>query len=142
MRCPDCNKFVAQETGDPEINVDLDVDTDPPGPPVATFDASAHLAVVCADCGTDLKETDFEFPGESFSESAVAEHVGDGHELEAEVENEQATERFEGSGRGQRHFYGVEFDVVLRCKCRDRDVPVDTVHCTEEIQASQMDELA
>lgn len=139
MRCPDCNKFVAQEVQDPEIELEEDIDTGAE-PPTATFNATARIVVVCADCGTELKEASFDFDGE-MDEDEVAAHVGEGHELSLELDDEEATERSEGKGRSwTKHFYGVKFTVGLNCKCKEKG-PVYSEYYSDEIPASAMDEL-
>jgi len=48
MRCPDCNKFVSQEAGDPETSEDVSGDT---------LTVEVRIVQNCVECGTELKES-------------------------------------------------------------------------------------
>lgn len=53
MRCPDCNKFVSMDLGEPEVeSIDIDVD--------GTVTASVLISRNCSDCGTTLKQGSLE----------------------------------------------------------------------------------
>lgn len=54
MRCPDCNKFVAyDDSNEPEAD-DVDIDRD------GHVSGSIRVYLTCAECGTDLKEANFD----------------------------------------------------------------------------------
>jgi hypothetical protein len=54
-RCPDCNKFVGLENGEPEIN-SLDVTPNTGG--ILRVEADIRHVRQCADCSNELKEID------------------------------------------------------------------------------------
>lgn len=54
MRCPDCNKFVSMENGDPEVDR-LEVEMSGNESYIVTMEAS--LVRNCAECSTELKRT-------------------------------------------------------------------------------------
>lgn len=56
MRCPDCNRFVSMDNGDPEFN---SLDAVLSGSDVHV-DASVRSVRNCADCGTELKSLDLD----------------------------------------------------------------------------------
>lgn len=132
MRCPDCTKFVSMETGDPEVN---NVEVDDSG----HVTAEVRIVRNCADCGTELKSADFTLEGDVDAEFADA-HSGEGHTLEAEEGDSEATERSEGRGRGLRSFYGVELQVNVKCGCKAEEADETSITLADEMQASAMDE--
>ena len=70
----------------------------------------------------------------------VGEHTGGGHGLKAEWDAPtEVTERTEGKGRGLKTFFGVEFEVRVKCSCGE---DVGSVTLKDDIQTSSMDEMA
>ena len=53
MRCPDCEKFVPFEPGDPEISGE-EVDN-------GTVTGQVRIVLTCGECGTELKEANLDF---------------------------------------------------------------------------------
>jgi len=119
-RCPDCNKFVGVDSSE-EPQVDLNVDEQ------GNVDVTAEIANNCDQCGTTM------FTGSldgTVDASEIVEPDGmtltawldtltpaqkDSMELEVNESGTDRTDRYEGKGRGARHFYGcqVDFEVVL-----------------------------
>ncbi len=64
MRCPDCNRFVSQEAGEPEVD---DSTSD------MQVSLSVRIVQNCAECGTELKEATLEI------ERDLDEEVGEAH---------------------------------------------------------------
>lgn len=102
---------------------------------------------ICAVCGTAMVE----YPEES--EARKRQHFDaikggcprceveaaiEGREFEAEASDPEPTERGEGMGRYRKQFYGVELDVTVTCSACGHD---ETVHLSDDIQASYMDDL-
>lgn len=131
MRCPDCNKFVGLEMGDPEIE-EIEIDED------GRIDATVHIVRQCAECSTDLKEATLEMSGEIPVEIAD-KHKGDDCELEIEGEAEAIEE---GGGRYAKSYYGASVNYTVRCSCQDaKDDPIYEGSLDEKIAASEMDEM-
>jgi hypothetical protein len=144
MICPSCNKFATQST-DTEPELDLDVDD------TGTVTGTARIVITSECCGDELKEAVFDV--EIDLSEQCKRHIWEGHELNLE-ETAEVTERYETtitrtlkSGkvvtkaippRYQKHYYGVEGEVTVACKCGKL-----SVHGTfsDEIPASAMDEL-
>lgn len=121
MRCPDCNKFVSQEAGDPEVD-DLSYSN-------GTITGQVHITQNCAECGTLLKEAYLDIEIDSrFC-------TGDDHEVSLD-ESVSDTERSEGSGRYRKQFYGADLTVKLTCSCGKSA----EVEWHDDIAASGMDE--
>ena len=152
MRCPDCNKFVAYDEAEPEIDDD--------SPEVGDGNISFNVRIVnnCADCGTELKEASFD-PEVSFDEEIIKAHTGNDHELSVEISDaervqdsepkpKQVKDRKTGeikmkypNPRYVKTLYGFACDVYLYCKCTP-DVSLETLHAEDYVTASGMDELA
>lgn len=142
MRCPDCNKFVGNEPGEVEINT-LEVDG-------SEIRCEARLPINCADCGSELKEGNFELYEEIDTE-IVEKHEGEGHELEIEedgtdiIDEYQTTDRHGKpikSSRYQKHLYGVTVNCTLRCSCQESGAePLACFTLEDKMAASCFDEL-
>lgn len=135
MRCPDCNKFVSNEDGEPE----------PESPEINghQVDLDVRRVILCAECGTDLKEVmlslsmdiispDDAVPEEGKSECAEHEWKMDG---EPDVEN---MDRSEGQGRGRKQFYGVTVNGNVICPICGMKGQYDGA---DDVQSSHMDDL-
>lgn len=80
MRCPDCNKFVGMENGEPEINnIEASHLTG------LQFSVNADVRGVrqCANCGTDLKDLSMDVEGTC--------DIGESEEWKKLTPEEQAT---------------------------------------------------
>lgn len=51
MRCPDCSKFVSMDMSYPELESNLEFDTE-----MQTVTGTVRIERNCAECGTPLKE--------------------------------------------------------------------------------------
>lgn len=156
MRCPDCCKMVSYDEAEPE-----DAEVNVNGTDVSV---SVRITNNCADCGTELKEANFELEGD-FSEAAGAHECTfdevegeakrepvekDAREYEAEVESTERTSRsgyfdkktgkfVNAGGRYAKTFYGVSVEVKITCSECNGDVTTLTLE--DDVQASGMDEL-
>lgn len=124
MRCPDCNKFVSGELEDPHVD-DVDVAD---GQVLLT----TSITLVCADCGTPLKEAEFQQTAE-LPPAVVAAHAG--HALSVAVSDAEPTE--EKGPRGAT-LYGFVASVAVTCAC---GVSIAPVQFAEEIKVAAMDDL-
>jgi hypothetical protein len=139
MRCNDCNKFVGQEPGEPEAELEaerIDATTN-----AVQVTGSIRLAVVCAECGTDLKEATFDVD-ETIEIEGHRPTDDETHDLEVEIDQCEATETYKGRegapARYQKHYYGVDCQFSISCSCGQlRDV---NGSYNDEVQASGMDE--
>ena len=129
MRCPDCNRFVANEETDPEVELDLN------GEEVT---ASVRIVNACSDCSSELSEASFDF-SESIDEAIIKAHNGEGHDLEVEESAAERESRTEGKGRGCRTFYGARVDWALKCACQAEALVTGSFQ--DDCQASSMDSL-
>jgi Zn ribbon nucleic-acid-binding protein len=117
-RCPDCNKFVGVELGDGEDVDNLEIvcsgieaDSEDIEENV-DLSGEVRLVLNCLECGTELKEATVQL-----EETIQFTHLIKGCQGEVEIDQNdiQTTDRFEGKGRGAKHFYGVEVTVSLDC---------------------------
>lgn len=135
MRCPDCAKFVSMETNDPEVET-IDIDE------AGNVTATVRVVRVCADCGTELKETTLEMETdvsiEGHDSEATNDDGSDKHELLVEETNVEATERSVGKGRYARSYFGACVSFKVTCKCGGLD---ETGDLSDDCQASYFDEL-
>jgi hypothetical protein len=141
MRCPDCNKFVSFEERDPEVQ-SLEVDED------GNVRAEIRLVNACSECGTELKEANFELEADHCEECKG--HQGEGHDLTVE---EQGCDRGSRSGyfdrkkkvwvnkygRYAKTMYSVSLDYTITCTCGKLESISGTIE--DEVQASGMEEL-
>lgn len=150
MRCPDCNKFVAYDEQDPEI------DDESPDAGDGNLTVSVRIVNACADCGTELKEASFD-PEFEFDENLIKAHSGEGHELSVQIDGAERVQDVEPkpkevkdrktgemkmkypNPRYTKTLYGFAFDADLNCICQTD--PVETVHVEDYIPASYMDEM-
>jgi endogenous inhibitor of DNA gyrase (YacG/DUF329 family) len=135
-RCPDCNKFVPVESGEPEVqSVSVEDSQRDGGKETGNVNAEVRLTVVCGECSTELSEavlTEFaQFELEHKSQDCSGE-------LEAEEGDVEATDDYEGKGRGMKHFYGATLSVRVYCPECEAEVEVE-VDFRE--QASSFDSL-
>jgi len=142
MRCPDCGKFVSLDSDvEPEINSE-EIALDPDDT-TATVTFDCKIVNQCADCGTELTESEFNIE----VEVEVPLVLACGHaraDLTVEVDAER-TSRSEGKGRGTKTFYGADGYVRVLCPhCKD-EKPDENLIAKEawgdDIQASHMESL-
>lgn len=126
--------------GDPEFNLEVSAQED--GSALVTGDVRIHTQ--CGECFTDLSETnqDVEIEIEVQHQEECSQHeegtdvVYPEFSLEEEVESE---DRYEGKGRGVKHFYGARLSVKVTCeRCGAEGSGEQLV----EEQASSMDSLS
>ncbi len=153
-RCPDCNKFVSLDSSqDPEVTIDVDE--------TGEVTCAFQIANACEQCGTEMFTADFdtsvsadgitrsedEKTLEKFlAECKAAKETGalaidedDEIDLEVDESDLERTDRFEGKGRGARHYYGAK--VGFTVKVTFRGVTHEFEGSVEdEIQASSMDQ--
>lgn len=141
MRCPDCNKFVpltepeSDNTDDPNVTVDKDPET---GKQSVMIEVSAHITRACEECGTELKEAQFDLTSDPIDVPDGHPDGEDVHDIEAEVVSDEATSRFVGKGRYTQSFYGVALSVEVKCACGGWSA---TVELSDDVAASGMDEM-
>lgn len=141
MRCPDCNKFVSQEAGEPEISLEVD------GSEVR---CEARLPINCAECGSELKEGNFQME-EQLPEDIAKDHDGDGHDLEVEEDGQDIIDDYKTKDRHgkpiknpryQTHEYGVSVNFSVRCSCQEKGAePLFSGTLEDKMPASSFDEL-
>jgi hypothetical protein len=150
-RCPDCNKFVSLDSSqDPEVTIDVDE--------TGEVTCAFQIANACEQCGTEMFTAQFdtsvsadgitrsedsktlaEFLGECKAKVAEGETEDDEIDLEVDESDLERTDRYEGKGRGQRHYYGAK--VGFTVKATFRGVTHEFEGSVEdEIQASSMDQ--
>ncbi len=126
MRCPDCNRFVAYNQDDPEVELEVTSEG---------VTGDVRIVLTCEQCGTELKESTFEVS----TDDDLTGHEGDEHELDVEADAEPTT-RTEGHGRGTKTFYGYHMTYKVTCSCTPGQ-PVLSEEWGDDVQASSMDEL-
>jgi hypothetical protein len=138
MRCPDCNKFVAFDEADPEVD-SLEISED------GAVTVGIRIVNTCADCGTELKEAMFELE----EEAAIPDgHLDEGHELMIQECGSERTQRsgyikkgvfVPAGGRYAKTFYGASVDYEITCSCGEMEPVQGTL--MDDVQASSMDEM-
>jgi hypothetical protein len=103
-RCPDCNRFVSLEMEEPEIEA---CDVDPGG----ELEITARLVKVCAECGTEIRECYLEIT-KTFSCPPWDSDDAPESTVDVEYDDFENTERYEGKGRYQKTFHGIEGSVT------------------------------
>lgn len=138
MRCPDCNKFVGQEIGDPEVTIDI-TDERADSDNTVTISGDVRVVLNCAECGTELKSGDFTIE----EEVEIEGHRGDDHALEVEETNVEGTERQDGkpgtASRYRRTFYGASVGWQITCSCKPGEA-IEEGEWHDDMQASSFDE--
>jgi len=136
-RCADCNKFVSYGDIQTEI-VSEQADDD-------LLTIEVRIALTCADCGAEVKETTLEF-SEEINHDCEAE-PGEGDQFEITASSADATERRQDkdrhgkpikSSRYAKQFYGASVAAEVKCNwCGETfDVSGDV-----EEQASAFEEM-
>lgn len=142
MRCPDCNKFVGQDPGEPEVQ-SIEINN-------GEVQIEARLPVTCNECGNELKEGTFTMEETIPSEIADA-HEGEGHELEVEEDDCEAVDEYQTTDRHgkpiksvryQKHLYGVRVGFSVTCSCQAAGAePLFSGEVSDTMPAGAMDEL-
>lgn len=140
MRCPDCNKFVGNELGDPELNLDnvtLDYDEKEKTFLPAVITGDLRLVLTCSECSNELAEAN---PSIEI-EVELQHQESDKHEVEVKDEEASGTDRYDGKpntpSRYRRHYYGAEVSGTVVCSCGAKASFSQTV----EEQAGSFDPL-
>jgi len=156
-RYPDCNKFVSLDSSqDPEVTIDVDED----GEVTCAFE----IANACEQCGTEMFTAQFDTSvsadaiTRSEDEKTLAQFLTEckakvaevhgseedgaedlGIDLEVDESDLERTDRFEGKGRGQRHYYGAKVGFTVKATFRGVTHEFEG-YVEDEIQASSMDQ--
>lgn len=128
MRCPSCEKFVSyDDSTEPEVDAQLSA---------GHIGGSVRIVLTCADCGEELKEGNFDLDADV---SVPGEHEGEDHDLDVTVASSELTSAQRGRGRRAPTFYGYSVELEIGCSCGWR--AEEEVTLTDDMQASEMDEL-
>lgn len=115
MRCPDCNKFVSLENNEePNIEPSCAVDSGR-----ATIGATVELGRNCAECSQELKMCSVD--ADEVQVEIPKEHLGEGHDIEAEVEIDSVDES--GGSRYKKNIITASMTYTLRCSYQKREEP-------------------
>lgn len=125
MRCNNCNKFVSQDEGDPELSNEE----------ISEGHVTAECRIVqnCQECSTELKDYTFNI---ELSTKEFNKCKGDEHDIEVEFSEPASTSRIEGKGRRFRTFYGATAECHVKCSCGKEE----NLEWSDECQASDMEE--
>lgn len=142
-RCPSCEKFVALEAGDPEVQ-SSEVDE------TGQVSVEVRFVLTCQDCGEEMKETTFNFdkvPDELENHLEAHREAGDKDvSLSLEEPSFEAEDRYEDKDRKgkkiknyryMKHMWGVRGEATVECSCGKSF----SLELFDEVQASGMDEL-
>lgn len=123
MRCPECKRFVSVEQGDPTDGLVLEINEE-------AVTGEVHLTIICAECNTELAEADVEvempFKLEHVGECGPDELTGIQPVVTMSDETAIADDRYEGKGRGTRHFYGADVEATVTCLTCDAKTVVES----------------
>ena len=127
-RCPSCNKFVAFEELEPEVeNLEIDYE--------GNVSAEVRIVNACTECGEELTEAHFEAEGTVELPAACKE----GHEHEMEIEegdaertnpNHMPASSRQVLSRYRNTYYGFELTAVVTCQ-----------HCLFETEITFADDI-
>jgi hypothetical protein len=121
-----------------EPEVDLEVDED------GMVTGTARIVLTCAECGTELKEANFD--AEVDLSDWAEKHQGEKHSLEVEASNSEMTQRSQTHDRHgrkiklaryMRSYYGVSVQAQVKCSCGEETEGT----FEDEVMASGMDEM-
>lgn len=139
MRCPDCNKMVSYDT---------EVEPEEQDEPTVTEDghltASYRRVLTCADCGTELKESLFEFDLDLVFDPPLSAECEHEWEVDVSASPTEDVQRIDRRGkpitnpRYQARLYGVELSGSVKCTACNGSAEVSV---SDTVQASSMDEL-
>lgn len=149
MRCPDCNKFVSMENGDPEVN---SLEATWQGNGVINVTADLELFRNCADCGTQLKsaqpsiETDLDLAEQeawrALPEDKRARILA---ALEADsaivnVDNGDPSVDESGGGRYAKNMITVTLPITIKIEAGELDRVEFSADLSESLAASEFEE--
>lgn len=129
MRCPDCNKFVGLDFGDPEVQ-SLEVDDS------GTITCEVRIVRCCAECGQEMKEATLSME----CDAPTGLTVGERDDAEWEVEEESVEQVEEGGGRYAKSYFGATVVAKLTVTV-DGKATSESVELTDKVAASEMDEM-
>lgn len=150
MRCENCAKFVSYE--DPPTAELQSVEKDGSD----GLRATVRVALLCAECSNELKESEIETEAKIEHECKLADKrktgdpvviVGSDEQYEIEADGDpEGTSRREAKtpkgklipGRYQKQFYGFELSTTVKCNCCGESFDVEI---KDDQQASHFDEL-
>lgn len=152
MRCPDCSKFVSMDNGDPDEN---SIEVTLSGSSFE-IEASYRHTRNCADCGTELKEYEFNPTGSvdfedmdklkkvdgselTADEKATLEAAIDDGTAECEIESTSTSVDEAGGGRYKKNMLTLTVDYLLTITAGEIQVEY-TGQITEETNAGSYDE--
>lgn len=139
MRCPDCNKFVAYD--EPEVEIQ--------SADISSNDATvcARVVLKCADCGGELKDAEIESSMSIEHDCPKGENEKREFEWEDEPQDGDATSRTQTTDRHgkpiklsryMKQFYGFECGGSVKCPDCLKVISLDF---SGEEQASGFNEL-
>jgi hypothetical protein len=150
-RCPDCNKFVGLQAGDPEAQE----------PELNGCEVSVEVRVVlnCTECDGEMKEWNIELMGDipnALQDHIVAhEEAKEKYEITVTADDPTVDDSYRPSKlpeidkktgkprhvpfRFQTHYYQVSCTINFECSCGKKDF--GTLDLTEENAASGFDDL-
>ena len=134
-RCPSCNLLCSVEQGEPELtSEELNVDS---RTQEGSVTADVRVVLNSACCGDEIAEANLQYEKDvELKHDHNTKQFGEpSYELEITAEN---NDRFEGKGRGQRHFYGADIEAKIKCSCGWET----TCEGSVDEQASSFEELA
>jgi hypothetical protein len=169
MRCPECQKFVAFEDGEPEV--DFDVEN-------AQLTGTVRIVLLCAECSTELKESQFDVEKEFYEEAEAAivaaallknitltdeerkaldpdewDYEVDGDSTEQTMEMQATETKTKKNGevvtrtlplRFQKKLYGFHSDVTVSITATIKETEITAsvdIEVADQIPASSMDEM-
>ncbi len=127
MRCPNCNKFVGHEAEGEVMDEGVDAESQ-------TATREVRIVLQCSECGEELAETNLEV---EFDLSHECTKKGEEREIECDEPEVNIDDRFEGKGRGIKHFYVADCTMTYKCNCGHEG----EASATEEEQASSFEQL-
>lgn len=130
MRCESCSKMVSVELADPEPDVSVE-NVDGNG----SVTGAVRIVLTCADCSNELREASLDVDA-NVEISHIAPCEGD-EDLEVEFSPESCDEYDPPKAKRQRHMYGAEGTITVRCSCG----AWGTSEWKELVQSSNMEEL-
>lgn len=145
-RCPDCNKFVGLELGEPEVN-SLEVDE-------TGIHGEVRLVQTCAECSGEMNEASVEIEQELPDEAAAHLEEHPDHTLSIQEDSSEADEDWRSSAsaeayakahgkrispRYQRHYMSATIHATISCdKCEETwEVEINS----DEVSAGEFDSL-
>lgn len=130
MRCPDCNKFVSLENGEPE---EQSLEIEHHDGNIFVVNGEFRLARTCADCGAELKEASFLFEFETELEGVMEEER---ENVSVEADGVEVNES--GGGRYAKNLFSLSGS--FRIATHERELKTVDAE-SDQLSASSFDEL-